>query len=749
VGSAGHDPTAKAQPEPESLQTTLYEPEPEAEGTVSDYYDKYSTGFVGSFGDANVFFGGLSGLVGDCRRDVLIAMTDEHCTVSSGYGTSDSKFITSNYKVETTPKEEWLFVYSPEMLPEALTKGLSQETGLRLGNRAKQPWQYFLQRGPSLISAKFAEAGYNVVVSAEEFSRLAIRQEEIIGLRLYTGPMFELYNGVLRAWANPGQPGIVPAFATIGKGLDVCGCFTSTLHAINSGVVKLSQLQPATVIFRGISGMKLPEPFLVRSKFNVRGGVEFGFMSCTLDEKVALRYAKTRPDEPSTLMVMEMGMVDRGAQLDWLSQYPEEREILLPPLTGMEVHVDEVTADDVRQLTMRLNINLRSTTLEQLLSARQKELSELAHMVHKDLRECRPEGDIPRRLARVDQMMHEISQEDAAALNENERFVRTTEDVLQQLPRRGDQLESLRASSGPVFALASQSTADEPMLISGSFDGSLLGFGKRQAVGGMSYEVAQCASPVLSVAALEPTGLVAAGLFSGQIKLAECGASSGRQVLGHSGGVTALAWLAERQWLASGSVDHDVMIWQLAAQDTQLRLCGHTDTVRAMCWIDGGRWLASGSLDCTTRLWDPYSPSSRPISVFQHAAAVTAAVDVGKVGGEQWLATGSADASITIWGLTTMQPVTRKQRSHDLGVCALAWLPEQRLLASGSADTTIKLWSMPADGSHVLRAAQVLRGHTGTVHALATVRSHGWLASGSADSSILIWRIDTTKHNNS
>ena len=79
----------------------------------------------------------------------------------------------------------------------------------------------------------------------------------------------------------------------------------------------------------------------------------------------------------------QMGMVDRGAQLDWLSQYPEEKEILLPPLTGMEVQADEVSADQVRTLTMRLNINLRSTTLEQLEAARQKELGELAGMADK------------------------------------------------------------------------------------------------------------------------------------------------------------------------------------------------------------------------------------------------------------------------------------------------------------------------------------------------------------------------------
>lgn len=171
-----------------------------------------------------------------------------------------------------------------------------------------------------------------------------------------------------------------------------------------------------------------------------------------------------------------MGMVDRGAQLDWLSQYPEEKEILLPPLTGMEVQADEVTPDDVRQLTMRLNINLRSRTLEQLEAARQKDLGELVSMADKvgrgarhsqrvpqlrlqsghcppspwtepvsvhgtqpalrrpqDLRVRPAEGDVPRRLAAVGRLAREIAAADRAAFNENGRFVEATEAVLGQV----------------------------------------------------------------------------------------------------------------------------------------------------------------------------------------------------------------------------------------------------------------------------------------------------------------------------
>ena len=173
--------TEPHEPEPERASAP---PGPEAEAGGDDYYDKFSTGFVGAFGGAEVFFGGLAGLVGDCRRDVLAAMTDEHLAVAAGYGASDAVFKTSNYKVETTPRKEWLFVYAPEALAEALPAGVSQTSGRALGARAKEPWRHFLAHAPALISAKFAAAGHGVVVGAAEFARLEVRREEVRRPRL-------------------------------------------------------------------------------------------------------------------------------------------------------------------------------------------------------------------------------------------------------------------------------------------------------------------------------------------------------------------------------------------------------------------------------------------------------------------------------------------------------------------------------------------------------------------------------------
>ena len=82
--------------------------------------------------------------------------------------------------------------------------------------------------------------------------------------------VFEIYNGLLRAYGNEESRGIVPSHALVGAGQDVRGRFTTTLHVLNSGVLKLAKLQPATEVYRGISRMKLPKSFTEKNELNVR-----------------------------------------------------------------------------------------------------------------------------------------------------------------------------------------------------------------------------------------------------------------------------------------------------------------------------------------------------------------------------------------------------------------------------------------------------------------------------------------------
>ena len=152
--------------------------------------------------------------------------------------------------------------------------GISPLTKARLGQREKLTVESLLANAVRRITDEFERMGWGAnAPTADSFARLCITREEVIGLRLYTvgfeiflglqllpctiflvgshpcvlhsqGPMFFVYNTVLRATASEGQTidfGVPDEFL----GCSVRGLFTTTLHAINSGVIKLSRMQPA------------------------------------------------------------------------------------------------------------------------------------------------------------------------------------------------------------------------------------------------------------------------------------------------------------------------------------------------------------------------------------------------------------------------------------------------------------------------------------------------------------------------
>ena len=111
--------------------------------------------------------------------------------------------------------------------------------------------------------------------------------------------------------------------------------YTTTLHVINSAIVKLKNLTRAGTVYRGISGGVLPPEFWDErvwrdrrpveekaslspsptpspspsKRYGVMGGVEFAFMSTTRDRAVAVDYAGSKA---ASVLEIRMGMIDRG-----------------------------------------------------------------------------------------------------------------------------------------------------------------------------------------------------------------------------------------------------------------------------------------------------------------------------------------------------------------------------------------------------------------------------------------------------
>ena len=191
--------------------------------------------------------------------------------------------------------------------------------------------------------------------------RANLQKWEVIALRLYTGPMFRWYNSVLRFFGEPHDATRAPFDSYKARGNSENCPFVTTIHVLNSAILKLSRQQPAQKVFRGTKGL-LPAEFWNLNESGVRGGIELAFMSTTLDRTVvSSSFSKSKQGdlEPSLIFESQMGMVDRGAAVEWCTQFPGQEEILFAPLTGMEV-VGEPTVDGSAIVVhTRLNSNLQ------------------------------------------------------------------------------------------------------------------------------------------------------------------------------------------------------------------------------------------------------------------------------------------------------------------------------------------------------------------------------------------------------
>ena len=91
------------------------------------------------------------------------------------------------------------------------------------------------------------------------------------------------------------------------------GAYVTTLHAINSGIIKLSKQTKACTVYRGVAGGVLPEQFWTPNEHGVMGGIELGFMSTTTERDVALMYMQQSGKAAKMVFEIRMGMIDRGA----------------------------------------------------------------------------------------------------------------------------------------------------------------------------------------------------------------------------------------------------------------------------------------------------------------------------------------------------------------------------------------------------------------------------------------------------
>ncbi len=288
-------------------------------------------------GSVEDFHKGLTNRIGSPNLDYEKAMFAEHCTM----GGHDYEFTTGNYKITTTPKQEWLYIAGDHQDQRLACPEKDMGHGRRI-----VPIEDMLR----MPLAK----------------RARVTRAEMIAVVLYTGPMFVVYNGILRRF--PQQ--LYELFSRNDN------TFSTTIFVLVSAVQKLSRfmnMPPGMQLYRGLGGtLELPDSFYNADENGCTGFTEFGFMSTTADRTVAVQYSGVKDNKPqASIFEIHPNAIDRGADISDFSQYPGEKEFLFVPMSFLQgeghCRVEVGPGGGVlKVISVRININIKGETVEQL-----------------------------------------------------------------------------------------------------------------------------------------------------------------------------------------------------------------------------------------------------------------------------------------------------------------------------------------------------------------------------------------------
>ena len=152
---------------------------------------------------------------------------------------------------------------------------------------------------------------------------------------------------------------------------------------------------------------------------------------------------------------------------------------------------------------------------------------------------------------------------------------------------------------------------------------------------------------------------------------------------------------------------------------------GHRGTITAIVFSPDGKYLAAGSCDCTVRLWDPATGTLHS-TLKGHSEAI-----LGVAFSKQGLvASASMDSTVLLW-----DPVTgvasrilksnlhlAKDHREKLFRISLSFLPNGDLVVEFCSDRSVVIWNRQEDSLSKL----FLQGFT--IHHLLVVSSQGRLA---------------------
>ena len=276
-----------------------------------------------TFGKAKHFFASFRDTLGSPATDGLSGMAREHVAASD----AAIPFTAPNYNINTTSRLEWYLVADPDRALDEL--GLDEWEAGGGHTPASLGFRHVIHPTCEKYTEKVTEINGRLRALGD-MEPMSI--EHLVALRMYTGPIYVKYNFILRGAHDELSNDFFRKYLQI-------HCrdnrYPTTLLFVCLGINKLSALTKVQKVYRAPGG-KLPDAFYKGLADGSQGGIEMGFMSTTTEKGEAMKYASY--SGVPVILEVQQGMVARGADISWLSQFPGEAEVLFGPQTCCEVH---------------------------------------------------------------------------------------------------------------------------------------------------------------------------------------------------------------------------------------------------------------------------------------------------------------------------------------------------------------------------------------------------------------------------
>src|SRR6266566_2762588 len=159
---------------------------------------------------------------------------------------------------------------------------------------------------------------------------------------------------------------------------------------------------------------------------------------------------------------------------------------------------------------------------------------------------------------------------------------------------------------------------------------------------------------------------------------------------------------------------------------------GHSDFVSAVAWSPNGRYIASGSWDHTVQVWNVDTGVLSFTYSYDEIVNTLAWSPDGR-----YIAVGGSNRWIDVLNAKKGNLVLTYY-GHDNVVNTLAWSPDSRYIASGDRDHIVQVWNAKTG-----RLLFTYKGHTNEVWALAWSPDGRYIASGSWDHTVQVWQAKT------